>query len=359
MSKIKILHTSDIHIREYNDDRWQTLESLLKIAKSESIDLFIICGDLFNGDINAEYLRHNLRELFSNNGFKIVIIPGNHDANSYGTKESGLYFGSDVSIIYNLNEPIEYEKVRIWGYPFEAIGEKTFLGRIDSIKEKLTPDKCNILLYHGELLDAFFSRNEFGEEGDERYMPCKLSFFKDLNFSYILAGHFHSRFEVWKPNEHSFFIYPGSPISITRREKGLRKVNILEVGSPPLEYTLDSPHFEEVIVEFDPFTEKDVLKAINEKIKELHPNARIKLTVKGYINSLGMGKTETEIVEEIEEVLKNVNIELDYQIEDIKEILEDDLFLKFLKYLDRGDHNIEQKEQMRNLVINAMRRLNS
>ena len=72
-----------------------------------------------------------------------------------------------------------------------------------------------------------------------------------------------------------------------------------------------------------------------------------------------MGKTETEIVEEIEEVLKNDNIELDYQIEDIKEILEDDLFLKFLKYLDRGDYNVDQKEQMRNLVINAMRRLNS
>ncbi len=141
-------------------------------------------------------------------------------------------------------------------------------------------------------------------------MPCKLSFFKDLNFSYILAGHFHTRFEVWKPNEHSFFIYPGSPISITRREKGLRKVNILEVGKPPFEYYLDSPHFEEVIVEFDPFTEKDVLKAINEKIKDMHPNARIKLTVKGYINSLAMGKTETEIVEEIEEVLKNDNIEL-------------------------------------------------
>ena len=44
---------------------------------------------------------------------------------------------------------------------------------------------------------------------------------------------------------------------------------------------------------------------------------------------------------------------------DIKEILEDELFLKFLKYLDREEYNVEKKEQMRNLVINAMRRLNS
>ena len=359
MPKIKILHTSDIHLREYNDDRWQTLKSLLKIAKKESVDLFTISGDLFNADINAEHLRHNLRELFSNNGFKIVIIPGNHDTNSYGTKESGLYFGSDVSIIYNLIEPIEYEKVRIWGYPFEAIGEKVFLERIDSIKDKLTPDKCNILLYHGELLDAFFSRNEFGEEGDDRYMPTKLSFFKNLNFSYILAGHFHSRFEVWKPNEQSFFIYPGSPISITRREKGVRKVNLLEVGKPPIEYNLDSPHYEEIFFEFDPFTDKDILKAIDEKIKEKHSNAIIKLTVSGYINSLEMGKTETEIIEEIEKLIENYNIELDYQIEDINEILEDELFLKFLKYLNRGDYNNEKMEQMRNLVIKAMRRLNS
>ncbi len=359
MPIIKILHTSDIHLREYNDDRWQALNSLLKIAKDENIDLFIICGDLFNAAINAEYLRNNLRSLFSNNGFEIILLPGNHDTYAYGSKESGLYFGSDVSIIYNLMDPLEYEGVRIWGYPFESIREKKFFERVDSIKDKLTPDKCNILLYHGELLDAFFSRNEFGEEGDERYMPTKLSFFKDLNFSYILAGHFHSRFEVWKPNEQSFFIYPGSPISITRRERGIRKVNLLEVGKPPLEYNLDSPHFEEIFVEFDPFTKKDMLKTVDEKIKEKHPNAIIKLTVSGHINSLEMGKTETEIIKDIEKLIENYNIELDYQIEDIKEILEDELFLKFLKYLNRGDYNNEKKEQMSNLVINAMRRLNS
>jgi exonuclease SbcD len=76
----------------------------------------------------------------------------------------------------------------------------------------LTADKKNILLCHGELLDAFFSRTCFGAEGEGRYMPFKLSYFDDLNIDYVLAGHFHSRFDVWQLKNGGYFVYPGSPI---------------------------------------------------------------------------------------------------------------------------------------------------
>jgi len=54
---MKVLHTSDIHLKEYNDDRWNALISLLETAKKESIDLFVISGDLFDKNVNAEFLR--------------------------------------------------------------------------------------------------------------------------------------------------------------------------------------------------------------------------------------------------------------------------------------------------------------
>jgi DNA repair exonuclease SbcCD nuclease subunit len=185
---MKILHTADLHIREYEDDRWKTLQKLIETGKKEKVEIFVISGDLFDKDVDAENLRPKIRNIFSKNGFKIVLLPGNHDCNSY---KRGMYFGEDTTILSDLGTPFEWKDIRIWGMPFETIEGKNILIKLHSLANKLTPDKKNILLYHGELLDAFFSRRDFGEEGEERYMPAKLSYFKDLNIDYVLAGHFH------------------------------------------------------------------------------------------------------------------------------------------------------------------------
>ncbi|KKN17082.1 hypothetical protein LCGC14_0969370 [marine sediment metagenome] len=352
---MKILHTSDLHLKEYEDERWKTLLELLEVGKKEKIEVFVISGDLFDKDVNAEYLRQHLRKNFSNNGFKIIILPGNHDSASYGTLESRLYFGSDVSVIYALNNPIELQDVRIWGFPFEPIGERLVLEKLHKIVDKLTPDKSNILLYHGELLDAFFSRNEFGEEGDERYMPIKLSYFRNLNFQYILAGHFHTRFEIWNIQNGGYFVYPGSPIPITKREKGRRKVNLFKIGSPPNELNLDSYYYMDIEIEVDPFKDYSLIRDIKNIFSELHPNAKVFLTVKGYLNSKIIGKGEHELVDEIKEIVSEKCVEENYLFEDINQLFEDDLFLKFINKLESSEFNEDQKKRMRELTIQAMR----
>lgn len=354
---MKILHTSDLHLNQIDDDRWKCLTYLLEIGKEEEIDIFVISGDLFDKDVNSEFLRQYLRKNFSDNGFSIIIIPGNHDSTSFGTSESGFYFGSDVTVIYNLNNPVELENVRIWGLPFEPIGERLILEKLHGIADKLTLDKSNILLYHGELLDAFFSRNEFGEEGDERYMPIKLSYLKDLNFQYILAGHFHSRFEIWKTENGGFFVYPGSPISITKKEKGRRKVNLFEIGTPPKEFNLDTNYYEDIMIEVDPFEENNFIDTLKLIFRDLHPNAKVCLTVKGYLNNKVIGKGEKVIVKEIKQIVSGKCIEENYLFEDINQLFEDDLFLKFLKNLEKSEYNDEQKKRMRELTIQAMRRI--
>jgi len=227
---MKILHTADIHLKEYEDERWKALQKLIEIGKKENVEIFAISGDLFNKDIDAENLRPKIRELFSHNGFQIVLIPGNHDSDSY---KSGMYFGENTTILTDLEDCFEYKGARIYGIPFEPIGGEEILYKLHSLRDKFTPDKKkkNILLYHGELLDAFFSRKDFGDEGGERYMPVKLSYFKDLNVDYVLAGHFHSNFQVRRLANGGYFVYPGSPLSLTKREIGQRKVNIL-AGRP-------------------------------------------------------------------------------------------------------------------------------
>ena len=218
----------------------------------------------------------------------------------------------------------------------------------------MTADKRNILLYHGELLEKFFSRRDFGEEGEERYMPVKLSYFKDLNIDYILAGHFHKNFDMWTLENGGYFIYPGSPISITKREIGQRKVNIFEVGKPPTEYVLDTPHFEEVIIEFDPLKDKKPVDVVKDCFNNLHPKAKVILKVKGFVNSEDIGMSEEELVKQIKKISSGKCIEDHYEFKDIRIILEDDLFKNFREKLEHTDYEEKKKMQMREIAIKAM-----
>lgn len=348
---MKILHTADIHLREYDDERWRTLEKLIEIGKKEKIEIFVISGDLFDKGIDAVNLRHKIRDIFSNTGFKITIIPGNHDSDSY---KGGKYFGEDANILSDLNKPFEYKDVRIWGLPFELIEGEDILNKLSSLANNLYKDKKNILLYHGELLDAFFSRRDFGEEGEERYMPVKLSYFKDLNIDYILAGHFHKNFDMWTLENGGYFIYPGSPISITKREIGQRKVNIFELGKPPNEYTLNTPHYEEVDINFDPFKDKKPVDVVKDCFNNLHPKAKVILKVKGFINSEDIGMSEEELVKQIKKISSGKCIEDHYEFKDIRIILEDDLFKNFREKLEHTDYEEKKKMQMCEIAIKAM-----
>jgi len=351
---MRILHTADIHLREYGDDRWKTLQKLIEVGKKEEIEIFVISGDLFDKGIDAENLRPKIREIFSNTGFKIVLIPGNHDSDSYA---SGMYFGEDTVILTDLNSPFEYKDVRIWGMPFEPIEGGKILDKLHSLANDLTPDKRNILLYHGELLDAFFSRKDFGDEGEERYMPVRVSYFKDLKIDYVLAGHFHSSFDVRRLENGGYFVYPGSPISITKRETGQRKVNIFEAGKPPEEYPLDTPYFEEVVIKLNPYEKKNPIEIIREKLDNLQPNAKAILTIKGFINGEVLNINETELIKQIKEFAAQRNVELfpsEPELKDIWMILEDDLFKSFTEKLERTGYEEEEKKQMRDIAIRAM-----
>jgi len=348
---MKILHTADMHLRGLNDERWKTLEKLIDVGKKEKIDVLVISGDLFDEGIDAERLRPHIRELFSKTGFKILIIPGNHDEGSF---ETGLYFGEDA-IVLNDTAPQDFGDVRIIGIPYESIESEDVFSKIQSLKTRLTEDKTNILIYHGELLDLFFSREDFGDEGQKRYMPIKASYLDNLKIDYVLAGHFHTRFDVKRLGNGGFFIYPGSPISITKAETGQRKVNLLTVGKPPNEYPLDTLHYEKVLIEFDPFIERNPIEFVKEAFQKFHPQAKILLTFGGYINSKQIGISESQLVEQLKVFAKGRCVEEpSYQFSDIKKILDNDLFQSFKQKVESSDYDEEQKKKMLRIAIQAM-----
>lgn len=153
-----------------------------------------------------------------------------------------------------------------------------------------------------------------------------------------------------------YFVYPGSPISITKRETGQRKVNIFEIGKPPGEYPLDTPHFEEVVIEFNPLRKENPLDMVKENLERVRPEASIILTIKGYINLEEIKMSETELTKQVKEIIKDRCAKEDFKPEfkDIHTILEDDLFKGFVKKLEEKDYDEERKKQLLDVAIKAM-----
>jgi len=347
---VKILHSADIHLRSTDDERWEALQVLLSVAREQKADVFVISGDLFHKDRDAEMLRPKIRELFSKNEFPILILPGNHDARLI----SDMYFGRNVVLLTDLFQPCIIGNVAFYGFAFEPMDEHRVLDRLQQLSRHLLPDHTNILLFHGELLDVMFKRSDVGDDDESGYMPVRLSFFREIDIDYVLAGHFHTRFDIRPLPDEGYFVYPGSPVSITRRETGRRKVNIFEVGSPPEEYLLDTPHYEVVYVTLDPFDKTDPLTIIKERLNPVHPNAKVLLTVDGYFNKDTIGRNEKSLADGISTIAYPQCIEIRNEFRDIQQVLDDELFTVFLGKLEaRNDFGIRQNH-IKELVIRAM-----
>ncbi len=348
---MKILHTADIHLKNYGDERWETLVSLLSIAREQNVGAVVISGDLFDKDLDAENLRPNIRDVFSGNRFPVLIIPGNHDAQLM----ADMYFGSDAVVISDLTEPYIIDDVAFYGLPFESMDEHRVLERLHILKNHLSDETRNVLLYHGELLDVMFKQSDIGGESETGYMPVRLSYFTDLNIGYVLAGHFHTRFDVRRLPGGGYFIYSGSPVSITRRETGQRKVNLFSVGEPPAEYPVDSPHYEELVHTFDPLDDSDPVRAIETKLDNIHPRARVLVTVNGYYNRNMVGTSEKEMARQITSLVRSRGFDPpELTFRDIQHILEDDLFTAFMFKLDTYDLDTEKRQRIREHAIRAM-----
>ncbi len=350
---MKILHTADLHLNEGASERWDALDELVKVAREHKVSALVIAGDLFDHNAEAEKLRARLRAALAGGGFQTIILPGNHDYKAY---LSGLYFGENVTVINNWAEPVRLGEAVIWGLPYERLSGERLVGRLREMGGLMNPEEPNILLFHGELLDAYFSRHELGDEGDQRYMPVRLSYFASLPLQYVLAGHFHSRYTGWQLPEGGLFIYPGSPVAVTRRENGRRVANLLTLGETPAETELNSYHYEELKINLDPFNPVDPRVLLEQKLQGIHPQAKVLLTVQGLFNGSTLALNESELAEALRKIAgSRLTGELVEEFYDVQHVLEDDLFKHFSSRLAGLDCPPGQEEKVKEMVIRAFR----
>lgn len=352
---MKILHTADIHIREQNDERWQALSEIIALAKSEKVEVLAISGDLFDSEADAGKLRVKLRDFFNDAPFKTILIPGNHDAQAYS---GSIFLGDQVHIIQNPFEPVTINEVTFWGLPFEDLKSLEVLQRLQEMNARIDAGgDTQVLLFHGELLDISGVWENYGAEGKRRYLPVKLEYFQPLKWDYILAGHFHTNFAVHKIDDHRYFVYPGSPVSLTTRELGPRQANLFQTGKSPQPRQLNTPYHEAISMNLNPFDEIDLSGVIENELAKYPPQARLLITVGGFFDRQKLGMSETELYEHIRKLVNRRAAQLDFDCRDIHEVLADDLFKTFDERLEQSGVSDEEKERIRQLTIRAMMEL--
>lgn len=359
----KLIHTADVHLREYQDYRWQAFEVVLNTAKLKQADLLTISGDLFDQDSASQQLREKVRTLFSKYDFQIVILPGNHDVNSYN---SGEYYGENVHTITNVSEQnqkiLSFKDVSIAGIPFAQITKEQLINKIQDINQSFEDNQTNILLIHGELTDLFFDSYDFGNEGDKRYLPFSLNMFANTKIDYVLAGHFHTKFHLKKISNTrlkngGFFIYPGSPASITTRELGLRSIALIQPDHSPEQLTVDTHHYLPIEISLQPEDDLKIIQEIENKLKKLPEKCVAILNIGGFFNKEKLGLSETELFQKISSLsnsFKAIFSDELFTAKEISSVFSNSLYQEISTRIDQEELDPEIKKVLSEELINAL-----
>lgn len=199
-------------------DQREAFKKIIEYIKTNQIDYFFICGDLYEHEYvkqsTIEFINHLFKEIPHT---KVYIVPGNHDPkikNSYYTKYK---WAQNVHIFGENIEKISEDKVDIYGFGFENFYMKNT--KIDKVRME-SPEKINILLTHAQL-------DSINDE-EKMYNPISKKQLENLNFDYIALGHIHKPWYQEKENQN--IIYPGSPISLGFDELGSHGMIVGEIS---------------------------------------------------------------------------------------------------------------------------------
>ncbi|MCL5047449.1 MAG: DNA repair exonuclease [Firmicutes bacterium] len=241
MDKITLLHAADLHIDSpmhglvaYEGSPAETVrtatrnafESLVSTAIEEKVDLLLIAGDLYDGDWKdyntGLFVIDRLSELNANN-IRVVIIQGNHDAQSQLTKK--LRFPPNTTLLGS-KEP----EVRIFDDLGVAVYGQSYPTRDTSDNIAANYPKGDLGLINIGMLHTCFD----GTLGHDRYAPCGLDTLKSKGYDYWALGHVHKRKII---DTDPYIVFPGNLQGRHIRETGPKGASLVTFtdGEPSLD----------------------------------------------------------------------------------------------------------------------------
>ncbi|HLD74649.1 MAG TPA: DNA repair exonuclease [Bdellovibrionota bacterium] len=235
MSKLKILHTGDIHLgskfyflEEYaqkrEEDFIQTFHRVCSLALKEKIDLILIAGDLFDSPHPSESVfaeaKKGLDKLLEN-GVQISLIAGTHDDI---IASDSVYHDPYWEKFLFLKDPILKDPIKInikatpvflYGVSYNTLD---YQDPLPSLKRK-EEEGLHLGLLHCSLKDS----PEWKIMPKD--LPCTPEDLFSLKLDYMALGHYHNH-RIHREDEQ-YLSYSGSTEGKRFHETGERFVNIL------------------------------------------------------------------------------------------------------------------------------------
>ncbi len=235
MDTIRFLHASDLHLGaecsalgslagQRREELYRALETCVGICRKESLDFFLIPGDVFDTDAPDESLVRRVKALFASlEGTEVLIAPGNHDYISARSPYLGEW-SSNVHIFLPEGSVFRFpeKETAIYGVGFSASYEKEpLLGRISVDPQ----DKFRLGVLHGDLT------------GTGAYNPITEADLRESGLQYVALGHIHQH-SGFLQAENTLYAYSGCPEGSGFDETGPRGVCVgcVEKGKVRVEF---------------------------------------------------------------------------------------------------------------------------
>ena len=209
---IKIAHTSDVHLDSrftdvangFRNRAERAFAEVVDLTISESVDLFLIAGDLFDSnrirDEDIEFVYEQLGRVQC----QVVLIPGNHDVHD----ENSLWKRVDLSnagdhvhaLMEHKGETVELAHIgaTVWGKGMAEHAPENM--PLEGVAQR-SADLWHIGMAHG---DVVLKPAGMGSS------PITHAEIEDSGLDYLALGHIH----VWREHNQggTTAFYPGSPV---------------------------------------------------------------------------------------------------------------------------------------------------
>lgn len=224
MDEIRMLHVADLHIDSpmlglvaYEDTPIDTIrtatrtafQSVIADAIEHHVDLVLIAGDLYDGswrDYNTGLFVVGQLAQLHEAGIPVVIVLGNHDAESTLTKRLRLPPNTKV-LSSDRTERYVLEDIDV------AVHGRSYAEPAVTDDLTLTYPIADTGLLNIGLLHTCFD----GQLGHDRYAPCTLDGLRSKGYDYWALGHVHNHTVIC---EDPLIVFPGNLQGRHVRETG-------------------------------------------------------------------------------------------------------------------------------------------
>lgn len=275
----RFVHTADLHLdsplkslalrdpelkQQVGIGTRETFAKIVNLCIEEKVDALLIAGDLYDSDqtsmYTARFLANQMQRLHQE-GIRVFIIKGNHDAGSVITGQ--LIFPDSVKIFSIKAETVNMTK----GDLNIAIHGVSFPNR--PVPESLVPKFPNP--NQGMFNIGMLHTSLGGAQGHDTYAPSNINELQQVGYDYWALGHIH------KQSCHkgeTTVVMPGIPQGRNIGEDGEKTVSLVSVDETGItdlqQVSLSVLQFERVEIDVSDITEwRELVVTTHKSIQQL------------------------------------------------------------------------------------------